>query len=305
MAFHNHHHLSSLLLAIVFLLQLPLTTGTPVPGPLAARHHGKSTTNPLTRLALPSSSLPSPASNLTLYAVTLGLGTQNYSCVDLSSSDEPTAVGAVASLYDISAVLENALMGATMEMALPGLALGVWGLLGGDGDGDGDGEWRKKRGVGFGDKERERDRAWEHVASNLPTYSGSSGGTSSSSSASIKLLQPMGHHFFSAAGVPSWALTLPSASSSVLFQGAKSATASAPTDASKGLVGEAAVAWLYLTRTAGEIADAVVDDDAGTGGVEAVYRVVTAGGSAPDTCEGWEGQDREVAYAAEYWFYGR
>lgn len=34
-----------------------------------------------------------------------------------------------------------------------------------------------------------------------------------------------------------------------------------------------------------------------------VYRVETAGGAAPTTCEGHENSMLEVAYAAEYWFY--
>lgn len=36
-----------------------------------------------------------------------------------------------------------------------------------------------------------------------------------------------------------------------------------------------------------------------------VYRVHTAGGVTPTTCVGKENTTIEVAYAAEYWFYGR
>ncbi|KAI0433336.1 hypothetical protein F5Y09DRAFT_83448 [Xylaria sp. FL1042] len=66
---------------------------------------------------------------------------------------------------------------------------------------------------------------------------------------------------------------------------------SAPADAPKGLKGEAAVPWLFL----GANSDA-------TGGLHEVYRVETAGGSAPTTCEGMPASF-EIQYAAEYWFF--
>ncbi|KAI0201034.1 hypothetical protein F4808DRAFT_460239 [Astrocystis sublimbata] len=65
----------------------------------------------------------------------------------------------------------------------------------------------------------------------------------------------------------------------------------APADAPKGRQGEAAVGWLRL----GANKDA-------TGNLQQVYRVETAGGSAPATCKGLPASF-EVQYAAEYWFY--
>ncbi|KAI0909001.1 hypothetical protein F4823DRAFT_596699 [Ustulina deusta] len=67
---------------------------------------------------------------------------------------------------------------------------------------------------------------------------------------------------------------------------------SAPANAPKGRQGEAAVPWLRL----GANSDA-------TGGLHQVFRVETAGGSAPATCHGMPASF-EVQYAAEYWFYG-
>ena len=66
----------------------------------------------------------------------------------------------------------------------------------------------------------------------------------------------------------------------------------APEDAFPGKKKEGAVDWLFLT-------------DAGEsfGGVSNVYRVVTAGGKAPETCKGKK-DEFTVEYAAEYWFYG-
>ena len=70
---------------------------------------------------------------------------------------------------------------------------------------------------------------------------------------------------------------------------------SAPANAIKGQngVGNGAVAWLYLNTT-----------NATQGDVRAVYRVNTAGGNPPKTCEGSDAVF-SVQYAAEYWFYSK
>lgn len=54
----------------------------------------------------------------------------------------------------------------------------------------------------------------------------------------------------------------------------------------------AAVDWLKLVRKQGEV----------TGGIEEVYRVITAGGRAPAGCAS-AGQ-LTVDYVAQYWMYG-
>ncbi|KAI1165221.1 hypothetical protein F5B18DRAFT_649932 [Nemania serpens] len=61
----------------------------------------------------------------------------------------------------------------------------------------------------------------------------------------------------------------------------------APADAPKGRKGETAVPWLRLAANPGA-----------TGGIQEVYRVETAGGSAPATCAG-QPAAFEVQYAAE------
>ncbi|KAJ5960918.1 uncharacterized protein N7479_008068 [Penicillium vulpinum] len=60
------------------------------------------------------SSLPHPSKNLTLKYVALGRGTQNYTCPSDASSNskttvEPTAVGAVATLFDASCIAASSL----------------------------------------------------------------------------------------------------------------------------------------------------------------------------------------------------
>jgi len=55
----------------------------------------------LNTLALPSSTLPSPPTNLTLTYVALGVGTQNYTC-SRTPTDAPEPAGALATLYDLT-----------------------------------------------------------------------------------------------------------------------------------------------------------------------------------------------------------
>ena len=50
----------------------------------------------------PSAPLNAPSPGLSLQFVALGRGTQNYTCSNANSTDAPTAIGAVATLYDAS-----------------------------------------------------------------------------------------------------------------------------------------------------------------------------------------------------------
>ena len=68
---------------------------------------------------------------------------------------------------------------------------------------------------------------------------------------------------------------------------AKNNSAPAPEAAAKGQQGEKAVPWLKLVTRPGA-----------TGGLQEVYRVETAGGSAPETCKGMPAAF-EVQYAAQ------
>lgn len=74
----------------------------------------------------------------------------------------------------------------------------------------------------------------------------------------------------------------------------KVASSPAPPDATPGQggVGYGAVAWLFLNTT-----------DATVGNIRGVYRLGTAGGSPPPTCENMP-PTFSVQYAAQYWFYG-
>lgn len=97
-------------------------------------------------------------------------------------------------------------------------------------------------------------------------------------------LPTLGHHFFSASEIPSF--DLEAAIPRAFLSAKKSASVAAPTLSLPG-----SVAWLYLC-----------DDGRGVSkNLKAVYRVETAGGSAPNTCT--EVGNIEVKYSAEYWFF--
>lgn len=95
-----------------------------------------------------------------------------------------------------------------------------------------------------------------------------------------------GVHYFTNLTTPFF--NLDSASAKLGQAGcSKNASVSAPPDAPKGQQGEAAVAWLkLLTRTGA------------TGELQEVYRLETAGGSAPATCVGMPAAF-EVQYSAQ------
>jgi hypothetical protein len=106
-----------------------------------------------------------------------------------------------------------------------------------------------------------------------------------------------GHHYFITDTTPVFNLNASTdpAQQLGLVVSSKAAMSNAPANAIKGQngVGNGAVAWLYLNTTS-----------ATQGDVRAVYRVNTAGGNPPKTCEGSDAVF-SVQYAAEYWFYSK
>ena len=101
-----------------------------------------------------------------------------------------------------------------------------------------------------------------------------------------------GHHYFLDKSTPFFNLNTNSHSYGTgAFE--KGSSSSAPTDAIKGPQGkgQGAVAWLLLAakEPTGQV-------------LQEVYRVNTAGGNPPDSCQG-AGANIEVPYSAEYWVY--
>lgn len=95
-----------------------------------------------------------------------------------------------------------------------------------------------------------------------------------------------GHHYFTNTTTPFFNLDTTNGQLGEV-PCAKSASAAAPADAPTGQQGEKAVPWLKLQAREGA-----------TGRLEEVYRVETAGGSAPSTCAG-QPASFEVQYSAQ------
>lgn len=161
-------------------------------------------------VTLPTSSLPSPPTGLTLKYVAIGLGTQNYTCVAAGSSTSsssntttstttttatatpttatltPVSAGALATLHDASRLL--ATPKTPLDYALPNLACIADGL---------------------------------DFALNLPV---------------------LGHHYFTSSLVPTFDLS----PVGLFFSGAKSGDVVAPAGSCGGRNGMGAVDWLML-----------------------------------------------------------
>lgn len=96
-----------------------------------------------------------------------------------------------------------------------------------------------------------------------------------------------GHHEFTAAGVPLFKLVTETTNYGYV-QAKSAANSTAPAGAAKGENGLGSVGWLKLVAVEGDYKE--------------VYRLETAGGVAPKTCEGLR-ERFEIGYAAEYWFW--
>ncbi|KAL4806562.1 hypothetical protein BDV18DRAFT_137799 [Aspergillus unguis] len=102
----------------------------------------------------------------------------------------------------------------------------------------------------------------------------------------------LGHHFFEGS-VPVFNLDTTPDHQLGIAKLKKDAVLNAPTTAVKGANG--AASWLYLSATNGSVP---LDQFMG------VYRVDTAGGDAPETCDGMP-EEFTVQYAANYYIYGQ
>ncbi|KAL9053619.1 MAG: hypothetical protein Q9162_004647 [Coniocarpon cinnabarinum] len=182
----------------------------------------------LSSVSLPSSTsspLPSPSGTLTHVAV--GRGTQNYTCDPSNPQASPSAVGAVANLYDASCAAS-----ADSDDALMGMKL-------------------------------------------------------------------LGHHYFVDPSSPSPAFNLDTSNGDAGYVNVKSGSkVSAPSGAPVGQSGQGfgAVPWLSLPQKSGP------QGAPGQQSFSSVYRVNTAGGQSPSSCENMPSAF-EIQYAAEYWFY--
>lgn len=173
---------------------------------------------------LPQSSLPPPAEGKDLRFLTLGYGTQNYTCANDSPETVPALLGAKANLFDVYSALER---DADRIMTLSGDVL--------------------------------KDKS------------------------KLREFQIIGDHFFSA-NPSTPVFTFPRRRANIAVK--KTGEAPSPDPNS--------VAWLLLE-----------DNQLGAtfGGIDTVYRVVTAGGRPPANCAD-SPPSFEVEYATLYWIYG-
>lgn len=186
--------------------------------------------------------LPPPSAGLIPHHVAVGRGTQNYTCDTSNPSSAPVAVGALATLYNVSCI---AATNQDLLEKVPAMA------------------------VNFD---------YDAV-------------TSTGSLGPMALPPISGHHFFVDGTTPFFNLDTPTLDIGTVPT-SKNNSAAAPPTAAKGPSGSSAVAWLKLLAK-----------DGATGGIKEVYRVDTAGGSAPATCQG-QPANIQVQYSAVYWFWG-
>lgn len=198
--------------------------------------------------------LPAPDPSWKLSEVVVGRGVQNYTCSLASKDVKPKAIGAVASLYNVSCLAAN--YPDILDM-VPGLAL-------------------------------QYALPADPMANLEPSN-----------------LVLAGHHYFNSDSKPTFDLSQDYPAGELKIATSLSqdlgkavvkvnSNSTAPTDAPKGMNGQGngAVTWLLL--------DSIKNST--TGDITAVYRLNTAGGQPPATCEDSPAVF-SVQYAAEYWFY--
>jgi hypothetical protein len=103
----------------------------------------------------------------------------------------------------------------------------------------------------------------------------------------------LGHHYFEGTTTAVFNLDTTSQDQFGIAISKKNASMDAPAGSVSGQnnSGDGAVPWLYLNTIAGTV-----------GNYTHVYRVNTAGGAAPSTCEG-QSSAFQVQYSAQYFFY--
>ena len=107
-----------------------------------------------------------------------------------------------------------------------------------------------------------------------------------------------GRHYFPDPTTPTFDFRTPRSNYGVYYA-KRIANTTAPAGSQAGPDGAAAVPWLKLA-----VIEAPPDADPAeiVGNVKEIYRVNTAGGTAPKSCEG-RPASFQIEYSAEYWFY--
>ncbi|KAH8588527.1 hypothetical protein B0O99DRAFT_555123 [Bisporella sp. PMI_857] len=192
-------------------------------------------------LTTENGTLPAP-DGMALRYITMGRGVQNYTCASSTSADAPKAIGALAVLYDITAIT---LLTPSIAAQISNIAVDM--------------------------------TASSFILRGRPL-----------DIPDVGSFPVIGDHFFLADGTPTFDL----------FDVGKRAfckvppkSINAPLSSVKGPAGFGTVKWLALATKEESV------------GIATVYRVDTAGGNPPKTCEN-QPSVISIPYAAAYHFYG-
>ncbi|ENH66057.1 hypothetical protein NOF04DRAFT_7567 [Fusarium oxysporum II5] len=203
------------------------------------------------------SELPEPSEGVSLKHIALGFGIQNYTCADTAAG--PTPVGALAVLYDVTHLYPGQGHSSLTQdewASLPGDILDTLKVpLNLNEKGTGASLVKPFR--------KKQDLKIRSLSKKIPY---------------------LGHHYFNAAGVPTFDLD----KARQLLVAKKIGDIKAPASSLAGPEGTGAVNWLFL------------GDAGGSHGISYAYRVLTAGG-ASHGCKA-KGAD-STSYTAMYWFY--
>ena len=121
--------------------------------------------------------------------------------------------------------------------------------------------------------------------------------TPSSSSDQLVAMELLGHHYFTDPKSPTFNLDTANGNAGyVNVQSGGKVPAPSGAPAGQNGQGDGAVPWLSLPQKSGS------QGAQGQQTFSEVYRVNTAGGQSPTTCQGMP-DAFEVQYSAEYWFY--
>jgi hypothetical protein len=229
-----------------------------------------------------ASELPAQDAGLVLKKIALGHGIQNYTCTSADAGATASANGALAALYDITSLYPGTpKTGLTNITAFNSLSTTVL--------------WSQDLPLNLTDAGA-ASPGTQAAPNSLAeaSYSADIAHPFPAAIADLSLgslyLPFIGVHYFDSTSTPTFDLEQ---KTGLLASLKKTDNVKAPAGADLGILQTGAVDWLRL-----------LDNGKGVSkGVSAVFRVVTAGGSAEPCSQSGEGSG-SVPYTAQYWFYG-
>ncbi|EJT76449.1 hypothetical protein GGTG_06368 [Gaeumannomyces tritici R3-111a-1] len=240
---------------------------------------------PSSKPTLPSTGtidLPAPNPSGTLKAIAVGHGIQNYTCANGVAT--ATAAGALAVLYDVTPFYPGGLNGLSNE-GFNSLTTAVL--------------WTQDVPLNLVDPAAAKPGTPDAPNKGMPPSAyGAAAGNPFRAAADITLgeemppLKFLGHHYFDAAGAPTFDLS----TRNMRFSVGLKESVNQPAESDKGILGTGAVKWLLLNDNG--------KGQSTLGSNSQVYRVITAGGVAQACSTEGAVPKGSVPYTAFYWFYG-